>query len=447
MFGFNCLLIYLFVWIQLCDSNEEFCSEETHLCSDKYSEESNEFDLKSDHKFKLYLIYDQNFGEGFNLRRDIFIRMALMVSRLSGEWTLVLPKWSLLPHWKNGRRNAGKAVTDWKTYFDVQSLNRFVSVIEFNDFLNEYKSFSGEEVIPIDVILSLEHFEDSFESKDWSERHSMSDCNQTKHFETIDDRIVYLYEDNKHLKYNRLVCLKLEGFQSTLRQIIEDNFSEAKTIFISNAEIVVNNEFGSKDYWSVRRSMRFSADLISIANTFRKQFLNSDDSSDKTIVDKDWRTMKRSHGQAVGGPYLSAHLRRSDFAKWRSKDVPNIECAAEQIEYVLNTFVKSNSVFIASDANQKEWSVIEQELNNRNIRFFRFQSDQLSDGQTAIVDQWIAVHGMVFLGTYDSTFSFRIQEEREILGFSPNTTFNAFCADCGQPFRLCKQESQWKIVY
>ena len=193
--------------------------------------------------------------------------------------------------------------------------------------------------------------------------------------------------------------------------------------------------------------MRFSADLISIANSFRKQFLDSDDTNDKTVVDSDWKSMKRSHGQAVGGPYLSVHLRRSDFAKWRSKDVPTIDCALKQIELALKSFVGTDSVFIASDANQKEWRLLKEELNRKNIRLFRFHSNELSDGQTAVVEQWIAVHGMLFLGTYDSTFSFRIQEEREILGFSPNTTFNALCANCEQPLHLCKQESQWKLVY
>ena len=50
-------------------------------------------------------------------------------------------------------------------------------------------------------------------------------------------------------------------------------------------------------------------------------------------------------------------------------------------------------------------------------------------------------------GSYGSTFSFRIQEEREILGFSPETTFNALCAKCDGEQRLCKQEVRWRIKY
>lgn len=49
-----------------------------------------------------------------------------------------------------------------------------------------------------------------------------------------------------------------------------------------------------------------------------------------------------------------------------------------------------------------------------------------------------------FIGTKESTFSFRIQDEREILGFDPTTTFNRLCND---KEKECEQPSQWKIVY
>lgn len=48
-----------------------------------------------------------------------------------------------------------------------------------------------------------------------------------------------------------------------------------------------------------------------------------------------------------------------------------------------------------------------------------------------------------FIGTAKSTFSFRIQEEREILGYSPNTTFNSFCGDNEQK---CTQPTKWRLV-
>ena len=49
-----------------------------------------------------------------------------------------------------------------------------------------------------------------------------------------------------------------------------------------------------------------------------------------------------------------------------------------------------------------------------------------------------------FIGTSVSTFSFRIHEEREILGFDPKTTYNRFCGDSEKE---CEQPTHWKIVY
>lgn len=53
-------------------------------------------------------------------------------------------------------------------------------------------------------------------------------------------------------------------------------------------------------------------------------------------------------------------------------------------------------------------------------------------------------HYRVFIGTSVSTFSFRIHEEREILGFDPKTTYNRFCGDTEKE---CEQPTHWKIVY
>lgn len=50
----------------------------------------------------------------------------------------------------------------------------------------------------------------------------------------------------------------------------------------------------------------------------------------------------------------------------------------------------------------------------------------------------------VFIGTSLSTFSFRIHEEREILGFDPKTTYNRFCGDQED---ACEQPTHWKVLY
>jgi peptide-O-fucosyltransferase len=68
------------------------------------------------------------------------------------------------------------------------------------------------------------------------------------------------------------------------------------------------------------------------------------------------------------------------------------------------------------------------------------------DGGVSIIDQIICAHAKFFIGTQESTFSFRIQEEREILGFELDTTFNTFCNE-NINGSYCKTGHSWLIKY
>lgn len=71
---------------------------------------------------------------------------------------------------------------------------------------------------------------------------------------------------------------------------------------------------------------------------------------------------------------------------------------------------------------------------------------ELRDGGIAIVDQIVCSHARYFIGTYESTFTYRIYEEREILGFPQVTTFNTFCK-YNDAQEECSRNSVWPIVY
>eukprot|EP00731_Ephydatia_muelleri_P012844 Em0007g154a len=71
------------------------------------------------------------------------------------------------------------------------------------------------------------------------------------------------------------------------------------------------------------------------------------------------------------------------------------------------------------------------------------------DGGVAIIDQWIAAHSRHFVGTGHSTFSFRIREDRQLMGFSRESTFNSLCGDKpGEEGDIisCEQPSYWPMV-
>ena len=59
--------------------------------------------------------------------------------------------------------------------------------------------------------------------------------------------------------------------------------------------------------------------------------------------------MQRQHGEAKGGPYVAAHLRRADFLYARPDDVPSLEHTAEQLKAMLDK-QKLKALFIATDA-------------------------------------------------------------------------------------------------
>lgn len=82
-----------------------------------------------------YLLYDVNPGEGFNLRRDVYIRVTNLVKELNKEepWVLVLPPWGRLYHWKSPDLEQIKI--PWSTFFDLPSLREHVPVIEFEEYL------------------------------------------------------------------------------------------------------------------------------------------------------------------------------------------------------------------------------------------------------------------------------------------------------------------------
>lgn len=84
-------------------------------------------------------------------------------------------------------------------------------------------------------------------------------------------------------------------------------------------------------------------------------------------------------------------------------------------------------------------------LNYTIIRYISDEevTEKYGDGGVAIVEQIICSHARYFIGTYESTFSFRIQEEREIIGFPTQNTFNRFCGSN----KDCEKPSVWKIVY
>ena len=96
-------------------------------------------DIINDFTLFRYILYDINPGEGFNLRRDVFVRIAVMVKKMNENsskfsYTLVLPPWGPLYHWQT-RSLGDQTKIPWKNFFDVDSISRYVPCLDFEDYL------------------------------------------------------------------------------------------------------------------------------------------------------------------------------------------------------------------------------------------------------------------------------------------------------------------------
>ena len=106
-------------------------------------------------KVARYLTYDVNESEGFNLRCDVFIRMARMIQHLNQKcvqqlvhgwvvhfdqnwpvsrdqdhrWILLLPPWYRMRHWAKGR----PIKHSWARYFDLDDLNKTTPMLDLYD--------------------------------------------------------------------------------------------------------------------------------------------------------------------------------------------------------------------------------------------------------------------------------------------------------------------------
>ncbi|XP_059503047.1 GDP-fucose protein O-fucosyltransferase 2 isoform X2 [Stegostoma tigrinum] len=385
---------------------------------------------------RRYLLYDVNPPEGFNLRRDVYLRMAGLVGTLlkSEDWVLVLPPWGHLYHWQS--EGLKQVRIPWSLFFDVPSLNKNIPVIEHEQFIAE----SGGPFIQ--QIYVLQGYAEGWTEGYWEEKVDEQICIEGLPYRN-DEQGFYRgwfwgHEETRGLS---VACISVQGSASIMVPVLLKNttahcYAGTKTEKLESSAGLVAS--------MARRSMVFAKYLRMAGDEFRATYLNSTDELDKTVYNEDWTRMKVKLGTARGGPYLGVHLRRKDFIWGHREDIPSIKGTAEKINNLMKE-LKLNKVFVATDADEDEVNELKRLLPNM-LRFEPTQEElQLyKDGGVAIIDQWICAHARYFIGTSVSTFSFRIHEEREILGFDPKTTYNRFCGDAEME---CEQPTHWKIVY
>ncbi|XP_064236306.1 GDP-fucose protein O-fucosyltransferase 2 isoform X2 [Aotus nancymaae] len=293
---------------------------------------------------RRYLLYDVNPPEGFNLRRDVYIRIASLLKTLlkTEEWVLVLPPWGRLYHWQSP--DIHQVRIPWSEFFDLQSLNKNIPVIEYEQFIAE----SGGPFI--DQVYVLQSYAEGWKEGTWEEKVDERPC--------IDQ---LLYSQDKHEYYRgwfwgyeetrglNVSCLSVQGSASVVAPLLLRNTS-ARSVMLDRAENLLHDHYGGKEYWDVML------------------------------------------GSALGGPYLGVHLRRKDFIWGHREDVPSLEGAVRKIRSLMKT-QRLDKVFVATDAVRREY----EELKKLLPEMVRFEPtweelELYKDGGVAIIDQWICSH-------------------------------------------------------
>jgi len=405
---------------------------------------------------KRYLLYDTNPGEGFNLRRDVFTRIAVLVKymRQFDNWHLVLPPWGRIGyHWRE--RGMEQSKIPWSKFFDLEQLNRYIPAIELVDYFEEI----GEE--KVDEIWYLQNYAEGWGGK-WEEKIHERECINQPAYQTDSSRQFRGWFFGYESMYaNAFKCVSVQGFSTVVTEPLNGANTTAQSVMLDRGENLLHRYYGQFHFWSARRAMRFSDELRDFATAYRLTNFDSSDKADKTSIwTQNWDEVERPEGSAKGGAYLAVHLRRKDFLRARAKELPSIKGAVEQIEEYMK-LAKVDKVFIATDGVEGERVQLRQLLGDR-VFFYDptpEEEKQFKKGGVAIIDQIICAHAAYFIGSKESTFSFRIQEEREIMGFTAESTYKRLCPDdrrraCTkkesedpEKHACCHHHTHWKIAY
>ncbi|BFG00228.1 GDP-fucose protein O-fucosyltransferase 2 [Drosophila madeirensis] len=409
----------------------------------------------------VYILYDVNISEGFNLRRDVYIRLAVFVRRLRRRQRfrnvrLVLPPFPRLYHWHS--HHLKQSDVGWGHFFDLDSLRRYAPILDYSEFLAEYRQFGmpAPPYVHISQVFRLMHYEIMLEQgifRDKYERVAPKlDDNSCNEYSTAGGPLL----SQSLLRYGQYHCVHFQGSAGLLERLLREAIAEdtagaediddMRVYAILSAETVLHDHWGDEHFWKARRSMRFSKYLSQVASDFLRYAFDTTDSSAGVQRPAMWE-MERPKRDALGGDFICAHLRRGDFVRSREATTPTLKSAAQQIKQLLRAF-NASTVFLSTDATP--YDLVQMRSMFHGFRFVHFQPEsnlqrqKLKDGGVAIVDQLVCSYARYFIGTYESTFTYRIYEEREILGFSKSSTFNTICKVVGGN---CPRNAVWPIVW
>lgn len=188
------------------------------------------FQVNSSGAPAIFLFYDVNSVEGFNLRRDVYIRMAVFLKSLRkrhhyANSYLVLPPFYQLYHWnlvtpyryRNDDINTDD-VMFWNHFFDLPSMKRYTAILDLWEYFEIMRDcFGMQSKLPIDNVFRLQHFESMFQSGKFEEKFEVkSNCDRDSFRNR--GQFLSLYSN---FSIKRTHCVEFQGSAGLLYNLLE----------------------------------------------------------------------------------------------------------------------------------------------------------------------------------------------------------------------------------
>jgi len=326
---------------------------------------------------RRYLLYDIPAAEGFNLRRDVLTRALLLTEDLGSGWTLVLPPFHRMFHWRNDEPGD---TMPWRAFLDLSRVSERVPLIEFADYVRTHGA-------RVDRVLHLV----TGPLDDKGARLEARDCAALPPFgprffggtTTIDAAA----------RECRFLLAPYRALEPVLAALPGDS------VLVDGLQIGYwDDTYGGARYWAMRERMQFAAPLVREADRFI--------------------------ASAFGGtPYLAVHVRRGDFLA-TPRPHPSLDDVVGQVAAAQKR-TGLTRLFLATDGSDADVAYLRARLT-----FARYTPPAglaMTDGGIAILDQIVATRAAHFIGTEGSTFTRVIMEDREIAGRDPASTYDVLC--------------------
>lgn len=174
----------------------------------------------------IFVMYDVNSVEGFNLRRDVYIRMAVFLKSLRRRKSyensyLVLPPFYQLYHWSlaaSGRRRENEEILFWNHFFDLNSMRRYTNVIDLWVYFEIMRDcFGMKSKTIIDHVFKLRHFESMFQSGKFEEKFEVQ-ANCDRDSSRSRGQVINLYSNFSVAKTH---CVEFQGSARLLYNLME----------------------------------------------------------------------------------------------------------------------------------------------------------------------------------------------------------------------------------